>query len=86
MEYPCMERSLFLQHLASEYGRRHIAVTENSTFRELGMGPYDVMDFMLRVEEEYGIVIDDARLLSMNSIADVLDTIAECTQMHNKEE
>jgi acyl carrier protein len=81
-----MERSLFLQQLASEYVKHPAAITADTSFRELGMSPYDVMDFMMKVEEKYGIVIDDARLLSVDSIRDAEDTIAECINMHNKEE
>lgn len=73
-----MDQSLFLIQLASRYSKKAGPVTPQSTFEELGMGPYEVLDFMLKVEEEYGIAIDDSELLSVRTIADVQDAVARC--------
>ena len=73
-----MDQSLFLMQLATRYSKKPGPVTLYSSFDELGMGPYEVLDFMLKVEEEYGIAMDDFELLSVRTIADVQDAVARC--------
>ncbi|MBR2768322.1 MAG: acyl carrier protein [Solobacterium sp.] len=73
-----MDRSLTLLQLASRYKNIPGPITPEMTFQEMGMKEYEVLDFMLKVEETYGIALDDSRLLSCRTIRDVEDAVNRC--------
>lgn len=79
-----MERSAFLKQLAGEYAKDKADIALDTTFEQLGMDSYEIVDFMLKVEEHFGIVIDDEKMLSMKSLDDVCNAIA-CTEEEQSE-
>ncbi len=68
-----------LDRLVSEYAPDHHHLTPETTFEELGMDGIDLVDFMLKVEEQFDIVVPDQKMLDLHSIQDVLDMISEST-------
>lgn len=67
----------YLQHLADAYGHHKAVFQEATTFEELGMDSYEVVDFLLRVEEKFDVVIADEEMFRIHSMRDVLDIISE---------
>lgn len=66
-----------LDQLVREYAPDHHNLTPETTFEELGMDGIDLVDFMLKVEEKFDIVVPDSKMLDLHSIQDVLDMISE---------
>ncbi len=75
-----MDRLVFLEKLAKSYNSSIDCIKPTTTFVDLGMDSYEVVDFIVAVEEEYTIVIDDSRILELKSMQDVLDMIDQCKQ------
>ncbi len=73
-----MERFAFLRQLAMKYARLPAEITEETSFSSVGMDSYDVVDFMLNVEEAFDITAGDDEILSMNCIRDVEELITQC--------
>lgn len=73
-----MERLEFLKQLAMKYGHIPMFFSGDTTLESLGMDSYDVVDFMLEVEQAYGITADDDSLLSVKTVGDVLALINQC--------
>ena len=44
------------------------------------MDSYAVVDFMLKVEETFGIVLDNDMILKVKTVQDVLDLIQQDTE------
>ena len=70
-----MDRLEFLESLAMEYDHGQTSLTPATTFAELGMDSYAVVDFAIQVEEHYDIAIPDDEMLNLKTIQDVLDAI-----------
>ena len=51
------------------------ALTEKTSFEELNMDSFDVVDFLLKVEEKYMITFDDEKILEIHTIQDVIDEL-----------
>lgn len=73
-----------LDQLVREYAPDHHNLTSETTFEELGMDGIDLVDFMLKVEEKFDIVVPDSKMLDLHSIQDVLDMISESTGQEEK--
>ena len=52
-------------------------ITENSTFKELGLDSLDLVEVVLEVEELLNHHFKDEDLINFKSIKDVLDKIGE---------
>lgn len=52
-------------------------ITENSTFKELGLDSLDLLEIVLDVEKDLNVHFEDDQLLGFKSIKDVLDTVKE---------
>ena len=52
-------------------------ITENSTFKELGLDSLDLVEVVLEVEELLNYKFEDEDLINFKSIKDVLDKIGE---------
>lgn len=52
-------------------------ITENSTFKELGLDSLDLVEVVLEVEELLHYKFEDEDLINFKSIKDVLDKIGE---------
>ena len=51
-------------------------VTENLSLKDdLDADSVDLMEFVLTIEDEFGIEIDDEEIDNLNSVADVLEII-----------
>lgn len=74
----CPENCLsYLQNLACLYDHNATSFRETTTFDELGMDSYEVVDFLLKVEEKFDVVIADEEMLRLHTMKDVLDIISE---------
>ena len=73
-----MERFAFLKQLVMNYTSLPEDFSPDSPFASIGMDSYDVVDFMLTVEEKFGITANDEEILSMNCIRDVEELITNC--------
>ena len=69
---------MFLNQLLMQYKKVPGFPAPGMTFEQLGMEPYDVLEFMLGVEKEYGVALDDAELLSVKTLEDVQDVLSRC--------
>lgn len=79
-----MNRLAFLETLAKNFDRNLSELKTTTTFEDLGMDSYAVVDFVLKVEEKYDIVIPDDRIFSLKNMQDVLDMIDQCKQEEEK--
>lgn len=75
-----MDCLAYLETLARGYDHNLKKFSATTTFDEMRMDSYDVVDFLLMVEQEYGIVIEDSKMLEMKSMQDVINTVNECSQ------
>lgn len=74
-----MDRFSSLKALLKEYCQDQ-AVTPETTFAQLHMDSFALVDFMLKVEETFGIVLDNDKILKVKTIQDVLDLIRQDTE------
>ncbi len=75
-----MDRLAILEKLIEEYNPYFRNITAETTFEELEMDSYAMVDFLMKAEEEFDVVISDDRMLSMKNLQDVLDTIENCSE------
>lgn len=75
-----MDCLTYLETLARGYDNNLKKFSTTTTFDEMKMDSYDVVDFLLKVEQEYGIVFEDAKMLELKSMQDVINTVNECSQ------
>lgn len=66
-----------IRELAEEYDHNMLIVGRETTFDELGMDSYEVVDFLMKVEERFDIVFDDDTMFRIHSVDDLLDIISE---------
>ena len=52
-------------------------VTVGMTFAELGADELDIMEIDIALEEEFGVELDDARFLAVQSVADMCALVEE---------
>ena len=72
-----------LKSLVASYNHKDIKVDAFTSFAQLGMDSYEIVDFLVQVEKEFGVVIDDDAMLQMDTIQDVLCTLDKCRQEEN---
>ena len=73
-----MERLALIRQLISRYRTVPDDFSPATTFRSLRMDSYEIVDFMMALEESLGIAIEDEDLLSVSSIRDVENLINRC--------
>ena len=78
-----MERLAFIRQSIEQFCRIPDDFSWDTTFEELGMDSYAIVDFLLALEEKIGFAADDAELLSQNCMRDVEDLIARCMEEDN---
>ena len=66
-----------IRELAEEYDHNMVIVSRETTFYELGMDSYEVVDFLMKAEEKFNIVIEDDVMFKIRGIGDLLDIISE---------
>jgi Phosphopantetheine attachment site. len=72
-----------LKSLAASYNHKDIDLDASTSFTELGMDSYEIVDFLVQVEKEFGVVIDDDAMLQIQTLQDVLSTLDKCSQEEN---
>ncbi|NCB33689.1 MAG: hypothetical protein EOM64_07380 [Erysipelotrichia bacterium] len=75
-----MNRLAYLQQLVETYGPFLDELTPETTFEEMNMDSYAVVDFILKVEEHFNIVMHNDDILALKSMQDVLDMIDRCSK------
>ncbi len=70
-----MDNFTFIKQILSEYNQKALTITENTTFSELQMDSYDLVDFLMKIEGAFNIVISDEEMLEKRSVLDVMNTI-----------
>ena len=78
-----MERLAFIRQLAEKFRRIPDDFSWETTFESLGMDSYEVVDFILSVEEAFGLTVEDTELLSVKSMRDVENLIIKCMKEDN---
>jgi acyl carrier protein len=53
------------------------AIVADSTFQDLGADSLDLLEIIMRLEEQFGIEINDEDAEKMNNMQDVVDYIQE---------
>ncbi|MBR3311283.1 MAG: hypothetical protein IKG15_05570 [Solobacterium sp.] len=72
-----MDRLAVLKRLAEDFSDNLDDFSAQTTFEDLRMDSYAVVDYLLEVEREFGIVLNDDEILQLKNIQDVLDTIEQ---------
>lgn len=67
----------YLQEIIDSGTDNGTAFNPSTTFEELGMDSYEIVDFLLKVEEKFNIVIADEDMFRVRNMKDVLDIISE---------
>ena len=67
----------YLQEIIDSGTDNGTAFNPSTTFAELGMDSYEIVDFLLKVEEKFDIVIADEDMFRVRNMKDVLDIISE---------
>lgn len=57
-----------------------IELKADTSFEELNMDEFSIVDFLMKVEEAFSVVFDDMKMLDVKTIQDVMDMIAENSQ------
>ncbi len=70
----------YLQQLAETYDPYLEELKPDTTFEEMNMDSYAVVDFILKVEEHFNIVMQNEDILAFKSVQDVLDMIDRCSK------
>lgn len=56
------------------------AVPVTTTFEDLHMDSYDIVDFLMKVEELSGIILEDSNVVQMHCLQDVLEELDKCSK------
>jgi acyl carrier protein len=72
-----------LTALIAPYNHRKQEIQADTTFASLGMDSYEVVDFLVQVEKQFNVFIDDDAMLEMKSLQDVFDTLDKSSQEEN---
>ncbi len=56
---------------------KNIEITNETKFKEIGIDSIDLLDFVVKIEEEFNIVIDDAKLLEIEKVSDIVKIIED---------
>ncbi|MCR4950150.1 MAG: hypothetical protein K6A40_02375 [Solobacterium sp.] len=75
-----MDRLAFLETLAKKYDHNLSDLNADTSFEDLHMDSYEIVDFLMKVEDEFGIVIDGEKMLEIKTMQDILDTVKEFSQ------
>lgn len=67
----------YLQEIIDSGSSNGTAFTMSTTFEDLGMDSYEIVDFLLKVEEKFDVVIADEQMFTIRNMKDVLDIISE---------
>lgn len=55
-------------------------ITNETTFDDLGADSLDRLQLVTAIEDEFDLELDDDKLLSLSSVADAVDAIAEAKE------
>lgn len=72
-----MERLDDLKDLVKEFAYNFNEISESTSFDDLKMDSYAIVDFMIKIENEYQIVLDEKQFIELKTIKDVLNMIEE---------
>ncbi len=75
-----MDQLPILNDLLKKTTNYSVSLKADTTFEELKMDDFEVVDFLMSVEEYYGIAFEQDELLNVKSIHDVMNMIAKNTQ------
>lgn len=75
-----MDQLASLSTILSEMRGVDAELKADTSFDELNMDEYDIVDFLMNVEEKIGISFDNAELLEVKTISDVMDMIDKNNQ------
>ncbi len=67
----------YLQEIIDSGTNNGTTYSSLTTFEELGMDSYEIVDFLLKVEEKFDVVIADEEMFRIRNMKDVLDIISE---------
>ena len=67
----------YLQEIIDSGTNNGTTYSSLTTFEELGMDSYEIVDFLLKVEEKFDVVIADEEMFRIRNVKDVLDIISE---------
>lgn len=67
----------YLQEIIDSGTNNGTTFSSSTTFEELGMDSYEIVDFLLKVEEKFDVVIADEEMFRIRNMKDVLDIISE---------
>ncbi len=56
---------------------KNIEIDKNTKFKEIGIDSIDLLDFVVKIEEEFNVVIDDSKLLEIEKVSDIVEIIED---------
>ena len=73
-----MERLALLEELAQAYVPKDLQFSSTTSFEDLNMDSYDIVDFLLKVEEQFHVVLENDAMMNIHTMQDVLNEIDNC--------
>lgn len=70
-----MDQLSSLSSILSKTNGLQVTLKADTTFDELKMDEYDIVDFLMGVEEYYGIAFDNEKMLEVKNMQDVMNMI-----------
>lgn len=70
-----MDNFTLLKSLLSEVSKKKVEIDNNTTFDELGLDSFEIVDFAISLEEKLGMTFYDAELNDLNTVQDIINLI-----------
>lgn len=75
-----MDQLSSLSSILSKTNGLTVTLKADTTFEELKMDEYDIVDFLMGVEEYFGIAFDNEKMLEAKNMQDVMNMIDQNIQ------
>lgn len=72
-----------LKSLTAPYNHKRKEIQNDTTFESMGMDSYEIVDFLVQIEKQFNIFIEDDKMLEFKNIQDVLNTLDKGSQEEN---
>lgn len=75
-----MDQLFILDELLKKSTNCSVSLKADTTFEELNMDDFEIVDFLMNIEEYYGFAFNQDEMLTVRSIQDVMNMIKQNTQ------
>ncbi|MDO8487782.1 MAG: acyl carrier protein [bacterium] len=74
-------KQAILEFLANELHSETSAITDETTFDELGVDPSQQADLMHRLQDSLAIILPEEKVANMTTIGDLLDAVEDLDEV-----